>query len=838
VKRNEAKTRKELIDPKLKSSGWFNHDWQVDPEYKITAGRIHFDGRSATRSKPVYADYLLRYSSSLAIAVVEAKAEDKHYLEGEKQAKDYAQKLGLWFSYTTNGHEIEFFNLKAGTQTKIDKFHTPEELWNLYLKESGLDKAPEKQKALTHDYYDESSIGQRRKPRYYQEKAVTKAIEAVVQGKKRVLITMATGTGKTFTSIQLVYKLWKAKQVKKILFIVDRNLLADQAYADFDGAMDKDACYRLKPEEKSWPQGRDLYFGIYQSLVGSEDEEDPSSNGRKDRFKEFPPDYFDLIVIDEAHRGARRSQDGNEASSWFKLLEYFKSAIQVGLTATPKRDESNDTYAHFGEPVVVYSLKDGIQDGYLAPYIIKRVTSNIDALGYRPDSGNIVDVRGKQLEIKDYLTPDFERQLSIPQRTRAFAYHLLRHLFSTDPLGKTLVFCLNQEHALDMAKYCREAFEQYKKKYGLIDYKGDYAVRITGDDKDNDGKYADLEKFKNLDSFQPVIVTTSKLLTTGVDVKNIKNVVIFRNVGSMVEFKQIIGRGTRTYEPQDRAKEKLGFFILEYANYSTQLFNDPEWDDEAQDYINEGTIVVDETEEENADLSSTPVPVTEKEAEEESVENDSGLYVEPEPDVVDNIKYRMSEDFLSGRIVMAAESIALTGPDGKPMSAEEFTLYQSSILKDQFSNLIELNRVWKDQKTRKEFQESVSELGINLDALTNIFFEKHKIRSVDTLDVLANLLFAEKYLTKAERITKAKTLTPGAFDFKNEKQNEFVKDLLNVYTDMEYHPLNFSKEFWQIPQMKKHGEFQGIKEIFGGAEGIKQFVDKIQQALYDERIVA
>lgn len=838
MSRNEAKTRKELIDPKLKESGWFNHDWQVDPEYKITAGRIHFDGKSATRSKPVYADYLLRYSSSLAIAVVEAKAEDKHCLEGEKQAKDYAQKLGLWFSYSTNGHEIEFYNLKAGTQFKLDKFHTPEELWDLYLKESGLDKAPEKQKALTHDYYDESSIGQRRKPRYYQEKAVTKAIEAVVQGKKRVLITMATGTGKTFTSIQLVYKLWKAKQVKKILFIVDRNLLADQAYADFDGAMDKDACYRLKPEEKSWPLGRDLYFGIYQSLVGSEDEEDPSNNGRKDRFKDFPPDYFDLIVIDEAHRGARRSQDGNEASSWFKLLEYFKSAIQVGLTATPKRDESNDTYAHFGEPVVVYSLKDGIQDGYLAPYIIKRVTSNIDALGYRPDSGHIVDVRGKQLEIKDYLTPDFERQLSIPQRTRAFAYHLLRHLFSTDPLGKTLVFCLNQEHALDMAKYCREAFEQYKKKYGLNDYKGDYAVRITGDDKDHDGKYADLEKFKNLDSFQPVIVTTSKLLTTGVDVKNIKNVVIFRNVGSMVEFKQIIGRGTRTYEPQDRAKEKLGFFILEYANYSTQLFNDPEWDDEAQDYINEGTIVVDETEEGETDLTSSPVPVTEKEATEEAVENASGLYVEPEPDVVDNIKYRMSEDFLSGRIVMAAESIALTGPDGKPMSAEEFTLYQSSILKDHFSNLFELNKIWKDQKTRKEFQESVSEMGINLDALTNIFFEKHRIRSVDTLDVLANLLFGEKYLTKDERISKSKLLNPEAFIFIDEKQDEFVNDLLNIYAEMEYHPLNFSKEFWQIPQMKKHGGFQGIKEIFGGAEGIKQFVDNIQQSLYDERIVA
>lgn len=839
MSRNEAKTRKELIDPKLKTSGWFNHDWQVDPEYKITAGRIHFDGKAASRAKPIYADYLLRYSSSLAIAVVEAKSEDKHYLEGEKQAKDYAKKLGLWFAYATNGHEIEFYNLKQGTQTKVDNFHTPDELWKMYLKESGLDTAAQKQIALTHDYYDESSIGQRRKPRYYQEKAVTKAIEAIVNNKKRVLITMATGTGKTFTSIQLVYKLWRAKVVKKILFIVDRNLLADQAFADFDGAMDKNACYRLKPEEKSWPLGRDLYFGIYQSLVGSDDDEDSGRKGKTDRFKEFPPDYFDLIVIDEAHRGARRSQDGEDASSWFKLLEYFNTAIQVGLTATPKRDESNDTYAHFGEPVVVYSLKDGIQDGYLAPYIIKRVTSNIDALGYRPDSTGIVDVRGKHLEIKDYLTPDFERQLSIPQRTRAFAYHLLRHLFSTDPLGKTLVFCLNQEHALDMAKYCREAFEQYKQKYGLHDYKGDYAVRITGDDKNPNGKYDDLEKFKNLDSFQPVIVTTSKLLTTGVDVKNIKNVVIFRNVGSMVEFKQIIGRGTRTYEPQDRAKEKLGFFILEYANYSTQLFNDPEWDDEPQEFINEGTIVVDDKpEDQDKTQEEAPVPVTEKETEGEGVDVGTGIYIEPEQAIKDNIKYRMSEEFLSGRIVMAAESISLTGPDGKPMSADEFNIYQSGILKEQFKSISDLSKVWKDQRARKEFEENAAGLGINLDALTNIFFEKHKIRSVDTFDILASLLFDDKYLTKTERITKAKELNPSAFSFKDEAKDSFVADLLAVYADMEYRPLTFSKEFWQIPQMKKYGEFQGIKEIFNGADGIKEFAEKIQQALYDERIVA
>lgn len=833
MKRNEAKTRKELIDPMLKDSGWFNHDWQIDPEYKITEGRIHFDGTTARRAKPVYADYLLRYAPSKAIAVIEAKAEGRHYLEGERQTKDYAKKLGLWFAYSTNGHEIEFFNLKSNTQTKVGKFHTPKELWKMYLQASNFEVTPKKTAALTHDYYDESGIGQRRKPRYYQEKAVNKAIEAILEGKKRVLITMATGTGKTFTSIQLVYKLWKAKMVQKVLFIVDRNILADQAFADFNNAMDKHACYRLSPNMDSFPLGRDLYFGIYQSLVGVDEEDEFKPSGRPDRFKEFPKDYFDLIVIDEAHRGARRSKNANETSSWFRLLEYFDSAIQVGLTATPKRDESNDTYAHFGQPVVVYSLKDGIQDGYSAPYIIKRVTSNIDALGYRPDSDNIVDVCGQALEVRDYMTPDFERQLSIPERTRAFAYHLLRHLFSTDPLGKTIVFCLNQEHALDMAKYCKEAFAHYKEKYNLTDYSGDYAVRITSNDKDHNNKYPDLEKFTDMDAYQPVIVTTSKLLTTGVDIKNIKNIVIFRNVGSMVEFKQIIGRGTRTYAHKDPSREKLGFFILEYANYSTQLFNDPEWDDEPQEFIDDEPIIVED--ELSTDNVSKPVELKEKQDDPEP-EDAPGIYEEDDDEKRKNIRYRMSEEFLSGRINMAAESISLTGPDGKPITAEEFIIYQSGIFREHFKKPSEIQREWANTSTRRKFEQDMTDLGLNIDALTNIFFEKHGIRNVDKLDILLNLLWGENYLTKDERVQKAKELNPETFNMENEKQQNLLEDILNIYTSEEYQPLNFSGEFWEIPQIRKYGGFQGVRNVFGGPEAIKTFFTDIQKAIYDERI--
>ena len=836
--RSEAQTRKELIDPRLKEAEWFDHQWQIEVEYKITAGRIQFDGKQGRREKPIYADYLLRYSTSKAIATVEAKAEDKHYLEGERQAKEYAHKLGLWYTYCTNGHEIEFFNLKQNTQAKVDRFHTPDELWKMYLEESDLNKvSDEKNKALTFEYYDESGIGQRRKPRYYQETAVHKCLEAILHGQKRVLITMATGTGKTFTAIQLVYKLWKTKVAKKVLFIVDRNLLADQAFADFDSAMDKDACYRLRPNEKTWPMGRDLYFGIYQSLVGGGDEEDGTYSGGAtgtDRFKEFRPDYFDLIVIDEAHRGARRSKDGENASTWFTLLEYFASAVQVGLTATPKRDESNDTYAHFGNPVISYSLKDGIEDGFLAPYIIKRATSNIDALGYRPE-GKIEDIKGEILKNKDYWTPNFERELSIPERTRVFAYHLLRHLFSTDPIGKTIVFCVDQRHALDMAKYCREAFAKYRKKYGLDEYCGEYALRITGADKDNNGKYPDLEKFRDLESYQPVIVTTSKLLTTGVDVKNVKNIVIFRNVGSMVEFKQIIGRGTRTYETQDKRREKLGFFILEYANYSTHLFNDPEWDDEPEDVIDGEEIIM------------TPPPSGPGEPPQDSGEipeddgeegDGSGIYDEPDAEEKKNIRYRMSEEFLSGQVGIAAEEVALTDGSGKPIGKDKFIVYQAEILKREFPSFGDLNKIWKDRRKRKGFKDDVVNLGVRVDILKTLFFEKHNIREVDLIDVLGNLLYGEKYLTKEERIEKAQEFFSESFDLGNEQKNKVVGDILSVYRDMEYEPLNFSSEFWQVPRMGKHGRYPGVRNALGGKENMKVFINNLENAIYDERITS
>jgi type I restriction enzyme R subunit len=834
MSRSEARTRKELIDPKLEKAGWSEHDWQIEWEYQITDGRIHFDGKVGRRGTPKKADYLLRYAPSKAIAVVEAKKESDSHLEGAAQAKEYAQKLGLWFAYSTNGHEIEFFDLKKNNQTSVDRFHSPEELWNMYLEYSGIRPSREKLTALLHDFYDESQLGKRRKPRYYQEMAVNRAVEAVINGKSRVLITQATGTGKTFTSLQLVYKLWKSGVSKRTLFIVDRNLLADQAFQDFNNAFDKDSCYRMSPNDEKFPQGRAVYFGIYQTLVGLDDE--GNETGKPDRYKEFPPDFFDLIVIDEAHRGGTK-EDG----SWFRLLNYFKSSVQVGLTATPKRDENNNTYDYFGEPVVNYSLKDGIEDGFLSPYIIKRVTSNIDALGYRPEHSDIKDVAGRKLLVKDYLTPSFERELSIPERTRAFAYHLLRHLWETDITGKTIVFCIDQRHALDMAKYCKEAFEKYNEKYQL-GYTHDFAVRITGNDKDAKGKYPDLENFQNLECSYPVIVTTSKLLTTGVDVRTVKNVVIFRNVGSMVEFKQIIGRGTRVYPHPDRRKEKLGFYILEYANNSTALFNDPEWDDNPVEVIEEGSISIDEKaksydspDEEITVDPSEPVPVAENEAQIPS----TGIFEEQNEENLENIRYRMSEDFMRGRVKMAAEHISFTGPDGKPLTADKFTLFQSELFLQKFKSAAEFNAIWRDIKTRRHFLEKEAfELGLQINALMNIFESKYQLREVDLYDVLSNLMFGARFLSKLDRAEKAVAVNPNKFKGADENQNTLIKDMLQVYQDSGFETFTTSSEFFQTSTMKRHGGFADIQRLAGGKDGLQRIVNNIQEGLYDPKVVA
>lgn len=820
---NEANTRARLIDKKLEESGWCKENWQIDREYAVRNGPITFDSmKKAKRSpSPKKADYLLRYSPSQPIAVIEAKADGRHHRDGERQAKEYAQKLGLFFAYSTNGHEIEFYDLGQGTQKTIANFHTPEELFTMHLNYSGLQKTDQNMKTLSHDYYTEHTSNAR-KPRSYQEHAINKVITSVLRGQKRILLTMATGTGKTFTALQIVYKLWKSDKVQKVLFIVDRNILADQAFSDFEVAMDQHACYRLTPRDKEFPQGRDFYFAIYQTLVGEGDEENPENS--RDRFREFDKDYFDLIIIDEAHRGARRGENQNEASNWFRLLKYFSKAIQIGLTATPKHEETNSTYAHFGEPVFTYSLGDGIRDGFLAPYIIKQVKSNIDLSGYIPNE-NDRDVRGHKLPTdREFNETNFERELSIPQRTRSYAYHLIRHLFQTDPLGKTIVFCVNQKHALDMQKYCKEAFDKFLKKSSLL-YEGNYSARITSDESEG-GKYLDLDKFRDVKSTDPIVVTTSRLLTTGVDVKNIKNIVIFKNVNSMTEFKQIIGRGTRIYEHQNENKRKLGFFILEYANDSTRLFYEKDWDGDVKEWggsiIDEGKITIPEKDD-NKIISSDK---------EEGVLDSGILNLSKEGE--QKVRFRMSEGFMDGEIHPQIEVTTLTDENGKPVS-KDFILTQIrgnlginnfNLLKKDWSSLAKRNQIMKDLSNQK----------FNVNHIRDYFNKNHSTNEkVDLLDIIGEIIFDIPHINKTERINKAKELNPDFFILENTQQQNFLNDVLNVYISSPDSSLNFSDDFWSLPQIQKHGRFSEIDGIFNNQ--LQNFTKQIQKIIYSDEQV-
>ncbi len=811
---SEADTRSKLIDPKLKDAGW--NEAQIQREYKVTDGRITFDGKKGVRSNPQYADYLLRYKSSVRIALIEAKKEELGHLEGLKQVKDYALKMGIRFAYATNGHEIEFIDIENNTQETVQSFHSPEELWQMY--QEGLElNNKDWVKALLQDYYVETGIGNnKRSPRYYQEKAVQKVIEAVIEGEKRVLVNMATGTGKTFTSVQTIYKLWSSKAVKRILFIVDRNILADQAFKDFDTAFEKGACWRLRPDEKSFNKGRSVYFGIYQSLVGKEDDEGNPTGKREDRFKEFPPDFFDLIVIDECHRGG-----ANEEGQWFRLLEYFKSAVQVGLTATPRRTESVNTYSYFGEPVVTYSLKDGINDGYLAPYVIKRVRSELDTFGFQPE-GYLLDVQGNEIEEKNFEMKDFERKLSFPERTRFYAKHLINHLYKTDLLGKTIVFCVDQRHAADMAKYVNEAYKKLVKEKGLPEIT-DYALRITSNDKSQNGRYLDLERFQDLEQQVPVVVTTSKLLTTGVDVKNIKNIVIFTQIGSMSEFKQIIGRGTRIYDTGNELTQKLGFTILEYGNTSTSLFYDPEFDGEPEFIDNE-----DEDDNDNGDDGDN------------GGDDDLGTNGRDDEEVVKRVRYRLSDDFMRDQVRESMEVLNLLGEDGQTLSPSEFIQYHSGKIRTIYADAEAFRKAWENPKSRKMIFEKVEEMSIKVDTLAELFCIEHERKDVDLFDIIMNLAFGYQFKSKSDRIKEFKKQHKEFFKKYREQANEVLETILEIYEDEEYKPLQISPDVFRTSRFRdlNISTINDVQEVFGSKEEMLSAFKYVQSHFYEGKYTA
>jgi type I restriction enzyme R subunit len=550
---NEADTCRKYVVPKLTAARWDTDPHSIAEQRTITNGRIVPLGNRVSRRPQKRVDYLLRYAYDFPIAVVEAKASYKQPADGLGQAKDYAQLLDLKFAYATNGHSIVEFDFLAGQERDLDQFPTPDELWRR-LRGGPLQPLSEEN---SFSLLTPAPAGFGKPPRYYQEIAVHRALEAILSGKRRVLLTMATGTGKTVVAFHICWKLWATRWNRtgehrrpKILYLADREILVDdpkdKTFTPFG-----EAAHRIRGEVV---KSRDVYFATYQAIA--------ADASRPGLYRAYPPDFFDLIIVDECHRGS-----ASDESNWRSILEYFHPAYQLGMTATPLREENRDTYLYFGNPVYTYSLRQGIEDGFLAPYRVHRVVTSVDASGWRPTQGE-VDRYGREIPDAEYTTPDFERSVALRARTKLIARHITDFLEANGRFSKTIIFCVDQEHALDIRQ------ELVNLNSDLVRQYPDYVCRVTAEEGDT-GR-AHLGRFQEPEQLTPAIVTTSQLLSTGVDIPTCKVVALARVVNSMVEFKQIIGRGTRV----DEDHGKLFFSILDYTGSATRHFADPDFDGE------------------------------------------------------------------------------------------------------------------------------------------------------------------------------------------------------------------------------------------------------------------
>lgn len=739
---NEAETRAEHIDPALKAAGWgVVEGSRIRREYPITLGRIEGHGK---RGKALTADYLLEYRNT-KLAVVEAKAWDKPLTEGVAQAKEYAGKLEIRFAYATNGQGIYQVDMGDGPYTshgtyrtykesEIPHYPTPDELWNLAF----ATRNHWRDRFAAVPFEDRGGYFQ---GRYYQDIAIERVLEAIAHNKERILLTLATGTGKTFIAFQLAWKLfqsrWNLTDWKKegepirrprILFLADRNILADQAYNAFS-AFPEDALVRIEPEEirkkGKVPKNGSIFFTIFQTFM--------SGYNDTPYFGEYPPDFFDCIIIDECHRGG-----ANDESNWRGILEYFSPAVQLGLTATPKRKDNVDTYAYFGEPVFIYSLKDGINDGYLTPFRVKQISTTLDEYIYIPDD---TVVEGQIEAGKVYEESDFNRIIEIKEREKKRVELFLSMI---NQQQKTLVFCATQDHALAV----RDLINQLKTSSDP-----NYCQRVTA----NDGVLGEqhLRDFQDNEKTTPTILTTSQKLSTGVDARNIRNIVLMRPVNSMIEFKQIIGRGTRLYD----GKEYFTIYDFVKAHHH---FCDPEWDGEpVEEEKNIGPI-----------RPMGPMKIREK-AEEYA----------PRKKVT--IKLADGKE----RSIQHMTVTSFWHPDGTPMSAQQFMELLFGRLPEFFKNEQELRNLWSRPDTRKRLLEGLAEKGFGHDQLA----EMQRIidaEKSDLFDVLAHVAYAMPPLTREERAGKARTLITQHF---NNKLQVFLDFVLAHYVEIGVDELDQSK---------------------------------------------
>jgi type I restriction enzyme, R subunit len=767
---SEADICTKFITPAVVASGWDLKD-QIRQEVYFTAGKIIVNGNVTSRGERKRADYILYYRGNIPIAIIEAKDNNHEVGSGMQQGLSYAETLDIPFVYSSNGdafieHDRTGNAEHLESELPLDKFPSPSELWLRYKTAKGI--SDDVERVITSDYY-----AGLKKPRYYQEVAINRTVEAISKGQDRILLVMATGTGKTYVASQIIYKLWKSKQKKRILFLADRNILVDQArnndFKHFGGAMTKIA-------NRKADTSYEIYLALYQAVSGAEE--------WRNIYKQFTPEFFDLVIVDECHRGSAADD-----SAWREVLDYFQAATQIGMTATPKEDSHISNIEYFGEPIYTYSLKEGIEDGFLAPYSVVRISIDKDIQGYKPEKGQ-KDKYGYEIPSKIYDSKDFDKSLVIDERTELVARKVTEYLTKTDRMDKTIVFCVDIEHAERM----RRALVNENKDMVMKNPK--YVVRITGDDEA--GK-KELDNFLDPSVKYPVIVTTSKLLNTGVDAQTCKLVVLDSNIESMTEFKQIIGRGTRVREDY----KKTHFAIMDFRQV-TNLFADPDFDGEPVQSVDY--------------QAGDPIDMTKNAQPPQTPTGQGQVHIPPDSGEPSR-KY-----YVNGvEVKVVGESVQLFDKEGNPLT-QTLEEYTKQVAREQFGSLDGFLQKWNDAEFKSVMAKELIEKGIFLNELHMKFGNEY-----DDFDLVCHVAFEQPLRTRDERAEAVRS--SGYFSKYDEKARAVVNALLDKYAEAGIGSIE-ALAILKVNPFTQFGTPLEIVGLFSGKEGYLQVIRDIEARLY------
>lgn len=773
------------INPALTQAGW-NLQTQIREEVYFTDGKIYVKGNKSKRAKGKKADYILYYKPNIPVAIIEAKDNNHRVQDGIQQGLEYANILDIPVVFSSNGdefyeHDKTLSNGVVERKISLNNFPTPDELWERYKKYKKIE-TQEEEKIISQDYFFDA---QGRFPRYYQQIAINRTVEAIAKGQNRILLVMATGTGKTYTAFQIIHRLWKSGAKKRILFLADRNALIDQTKkGDFRHFKDKMTVIRKKHIDKSY----EIYLALYQGLTNYDED--------KDAYKEFSSDFFDLIVIDEAHRGSAA-----EDSSWREILDYFSSATQIGLTATPKETKTISNIEYFGESVYTYTLKEGIDDGFLAPYKVLRVGLNVDLEDYEPEIGK-KDKDGNEIEQRIYNRKDFDRSLVIDERTYMVAQRVTEFLKATDRFSKTIIFCTDIDHASRM----RSAIANLNSD--LVAKNSKYVMQITGD---NDEGKRELDNFINPQETYPVIATTSKLMTTGVDAQTCKLIVLDSNIGSMTEFKQIIGRGTRINEEYG----KTFFTIMDFRG-ATDKFADPDFDGESvmiKDIFDGDEIL--NPEEEKID----------------SIIDENGEEIIFEPfnipdagEIEDIEKKKREKVYINGvDVTILNERVQIRNSEGKLITTS-YKEYSKQKVHEEFSSLDDFLNRWSSSEKKQVIIDELYE--------KDILFEELKVdigKDMDIFDLICHIAYDKPPLTRKERANSVQKR--DYFNKYEGKAKEILKALLEKYSDEGIETIE-TIEVLKLPEFSSFGTAIEIVNTFGGRDKYLEAIKDLENEIY------